>query len=214
MKKSIRLLIILTFFLGTSLLNAQPNIGVYAGVNSSKLNGDSPEKASYESLPGLNAGANLDFKVGKTVWISVQPSYSREGTKISYTIRDKYEPVDSVRIRLNYVSVPVILKVSFINDRFYAIGGFETAYLLNNTVSSHDEEQDVDLNVSQWNLAIQFGIGLHIPVGFPRLYVELRYSQGVLNLTDEPLTKSYVPRVKTAGFTLLTGIEIPLKKMK
>lgn len=38
-------------------------------------------------------------------------------------------------------------------------------------------------------------------------------NQGLINLTDEPIEKSYVPRVKTAGFKILFGIEIPLKKI-
>ncbi|MCK5766145.1 MAG: hypothetical protein KAH26_09170, partial [Bacteroidales bacterium] len=60
--------------------------------------------------------------------------------------------------------------------------------------------------------AAHFGAGIRIPVGLPRLFVELRYSQGLVNLTDEPIEKSYVPRVKTSGFKVLAGIEIPLKR--
>ena len=47
---------------------------------------------------------------------------------------------------------------------------------------------------------------------FPRLFTELRYSQGIINLTDEPLSNNIIPRVKTSGFKLLVGIEFPLKK--
>ena len=96
--------------------------------------------------------------------------------------------------------------------RFYAIGGFETGLLVDSYVSSHDTKEDIKTDVAKWNVAMHFGVGIKIPIGFPRLFVEFRYSQGLINLTDEPIEKSYVPRVKTAGFKILAGIEIPLKK--
>jgi hypothetical protein len=51
-------------------------------------------------------------------------------------------------------------------------------------------------------------------VGFGNLFVELRYAQGLINLTDEPVDESYIPRVKTTGFKLFTGYRIPLSKSK
>jgi len=212
MKRSFELFFFLFFLLSTSISYSQPYLGVFGGINSSKLSGNAPPKASYKGHIGLDAGAHLDLKIGKSVWISIQPSYSQQGTRISYSVRNKYEPVDSIQIKLKYASIPVLLKVSFINQRFYAIGGIETSYLFDNSVTSHNEIQDIDLKISEWNVAIQFGIGMRIPLGFPRLYIELRYAQGILNLTDEPISTSYVPRVKTTGFKLLTGIEIPLKR--
>jgi hypothetical protein len=214
MKRYLELFFFLLFLLSAPISFSQPYAGVFGGINNSKLSGNAPQKASYKGLIGIEAGAHLDLKIGKSVWISIQPSYSQQGTRISYKVWNKYGAVDSIRIRLNYFSVPVLLKVSFINQRFYAIGGIETAYLLDNSVTSHDEKQDIDLKISEWNVAILFGIGIHIPLGFPRLFAELRYAQGIINLTDEPISASYIPRVKTTGFRVLTGIEIPLKRMK
>jgi hypothetical protein len=214
MKRYFELFFILFFILSAPKSFSQSYIGVLGGINSSKLSGNAPEKASYKGLIGLDIGTHLDLKIKKSIRISVQPSYSQQGTRITYKVWNKYDAVDSIRIRLNYFSFPVLLKVSFINQRFYAIGGVETSYLLDNSVSSHDVEQDIDLSISEWNVAIHFGIGMRIPLGFPKLYIELRYAQGILNLTDEPISSSYVPRDKTSGFKLLTGIEIPLKRMK
>jgi len=53
---------------------------------------------------------------------------------------------------------------------------------------------------------------LNIPLGYPRLFIELRYTQGLINLTDEPVEKSYIPRVKTSGFKVFAGIAFPLNK--
>lgn len=214
MTRSVQVFIILFLILCSSTSSGQSYVGVFGGLNSSKLNGDAPDKAKYKSLMGVNAGAYFDLKLSKSIWLSLQPSYSQEGTKISYNVSGKEVPVDSIRIRLNYFSLPLFLKISSTNERFYALAGIETAMLLNSSVYSHDIEQDVDLSVVEWNLAMHFGAGIRIPVGFPRLIVELRYSQGLVNLTDEPIDASYVPRVKTSGYKLLVGIEIPLNKSK
>lgn len=210
--KSIQLIILFAFI--SSLSIGQSYIGVFIGFNSSKLSGDSPNNASYNSLMGLNAGANFDLKLSNSMLLSLQPSYSQEGTKISYSVAGQDEPVDSIKIRLNYFSLPLLLKVATANQRFYALAGLEAGILLNSTVSSQDAEVDITVDTESWNLAMHFGVGLRIPVGFPRLYVEVRYAQGLINLTDNLGSEDYIPRVKTTGFKVLAGIEIPLQKSK
>jgi len=212
MKRSVQVLFLLLFTLITTLSSGQSYIGVFGGVNSSKLSGDVPDKATYKSLMGANVGAYIDIKLSKIIWLSLQPSFTQEGTKILYSVKGLEKPVDSIQIRLNYFSLPVLLKVSSTNGRFYAIGGVEAGYLLDSYISSHDVKQDIKSNVAEWNIAMHFGAGIRIPIGLPRLFIELRYSQGLINLTDEPITNSYIPRVKTNGFKVLTGIEIPLTK--
>jgi len=105
-----------------------------------------------------------------------------------------------------------MVKVTSTNERFYAVGGIEAGYLLSKKLTSGDEEYDFANNVSDWNLAAHFGVGYRIPIGLPRIFIEIRYTQGLANLTDEAIEHSYIPRVKTSGFKFLTGIEIPLKK--
>ena len=214
MIKFTRLIFIMVFISFSFLMYGQSYIGVFGGLNSSKLSGDAPQNAKYKGLMGANIGAYIDLNLGKGIFLSLQPSYSQEGTKISYTLPKAEEPVDSVHIRLNYFSLPLLLKVTSTNNRFYAIAGIETCLLLDSFVSSHDIKEDINASVAEWNVAIHFGAGIKIPVGFPRLFVELRYTQGLLNLTDEQIEESYVPRVKTAGLKIFAGVEIPLKKSK
>jgi hypothetical protein len=115
-------------------------------------------------------------------------------------------------IRLNYFSLPLLLKVSSTNKRFYALGGLEAGLLIDSFVTSNDIKEDLKVDVSEFNIAMHFGAGYRIPIGYPRLFVELRYAQGLINLTDEPVEDNIIPRVKTNGLKVLVGIEIPLKK--
>jgi len=212
MKKSIQLIMFLAFILISPSAFSQYYAGVFIGFNSSKLSGDAPANSFYNSLMGINTGINFDLKLAKSVKLSLQPSYSQEGTKISYNVSGQDQPVDSIKIRLNYFSLPLLVKVMTANNRFYAIGGMEAGLLLNSFMSSHDIEKDISVDVRNWNLAVHFGVGLRIPIGFPNLYVEARYAQGIINLSDEPLDSDFIPRVKTNGFKVLAGIEFPLQK--
>lgn len=215
MTKSKQLILFLFLSLIASISMGQTYIGAFAGLNMSKLAGDVPAYAKYKSLMGANVGANIDVKLAKIIYLSFQPSYSQEGTKVSYSLPGSEEPVDSIKFRLNYFSLPVLLKITSTNKRFYGIAGIETALMLNNSVTVEDQKEEIGENIAQWNLAMHFGAGIRIPVGFPRLFVEVRYTQGLLNLTDEPLDGEHIiPRVKTSGFKIMAGIEIPLKKSK
>lgn len=214
MKSSKLALVLLALFFCSALSMGQVSLGLFGGLNSSKLLGDAPQKGSYNSLMGGNFGLLLDVGLSEALVLSLQPSYSQEGTKLAFTDRGSNEPVDSVKIRLNYFSIPLILKVSSANKRFYALSGFEAGMLLNSAMIMGDEENELQSNIAQWNLAMHFGAGIHFSLGYPNLFVELRYAQGLVNLTDEPLSNDVIPRVKTTGFKILCGIEFPLSKSK
>ncbi len=107
----------------------------------------------------------------------------------------------------------VLLKISSTNERFYALAGVEATMLINNWVKTVSTEEELT-DLAQWNVTAHFGVGINIPLGYPNMFVELRYSQGLHNLTDEPLSDDIIPRVKTTGFKLLCGIRIPLKNPK
>ena len=195
-----------------SSLSAQVTIGAFAGINSSKFIGDAPNNASYKSLLGINTGLLIDFELSDHFFLGIQPSYSQEGSRVFYKTKSSESAVDSVRIRLNYISFPVLFKALTANEHFYAIGGIEYAMLSSSFEKIEDVESDIPANVASWNLAMHFGAGVKLSLGVPNLFFELRYTQGLVNLTDTPIDTSNIPRIKTTGFKLLAGIEIPLKK--
>lgn len=214
MYKSSLLIIFLTLFLATSDSMGQSHIGLFGGLNLSKLSGDAPHNGSYHNLAGANLGGFFDIKLAHGIYLGLHPSYSQEGTKVFYEVQNMEDPVDSIKIRLNYFSLPVLLKISSPNKRYYALAGFESGLLLNSSASIGDESEEINAEVAEWNFAIHFGAGIRISVGKPNLFFELRYTQGLMNLTDQPLSGNTLPRVKSSGFKLLGGIEIPIKLSK
>lgn len=208
MNKSILIFILLVFvgLIGYS----QSYVGVFGGINNSKLAGDAPTDAKYKSLIGLNAGAQFDLKLTKSTALSFQPSFSQEGTKLYYSVPNSSELVDSLSLRLNYFSLPLLFKITSTNERFYAVAGVETCYLMSKDLTSKDISQDLDISIMEMNVSLQFGAGLRIPLGYPRLFIEVRYTQGLVNITDDPLKNNILPRVKSSGLKAIAGIEIPL----
>jgi len=207
-------LIVIFVITSLGLVFGQSHIGVFGGMNYSKLAGDAPQDVSYGSTIGFNSGAYFDLQINKSIILSLQPSYYQEGAKMLYNVDGVDELVDSAQLRLNYFSIPLIVKVNTVKERFYALAGIETGLLLNSYALINEKEEDINASIAQWNMAMHFGVGMRIPIGVPRLFVELRYSQGLVNLTDDPLGNNLIPRVKTSGLKVLAGIEIPLKSKK
>jgi hypothetical protein len=212
MSRSIYIPVFIFFMFGTLFSIGQSYVGILAGINNSRLAGDSSKDANYNSFIGANVGAYFDLKLSKSIWLSLQPSYSQEGTKVFYNVWGIERPVDSIHLRLNYFSLPLLIKVQSTNKRFYALSGIEAGYLLDSYKLSHEIKEEIESNVSNYNIAAHFGAGFLIPVGFGRIVIELRYTQGIVNLTDNLSGESIVPRVKTTGYKILAGFEIPLNK--
>lgn len=195
--------------------SAQIKIGAIAGVNMSKLNGDIEPNTKYTSQTGTNLGLFVDFQLRSNIYLSLQPSYSQEGTKIKHIVNGVYNPIDSISIKLNYVSLPVLLKVTSTNEKFYAIGGLEAAKLASSSKTPlGGESQPIDVQVEPWNFSIQFGAGMRFPIGATTLFLETRYAQGLNNLTQDSIVDDLLPRVKSSSIKILTGIEIPLEFKK
>ena len=207
-----KLSVFLIFSLLITNLSAQLNIGSFVGLNSSKFVGDAPYNASYKGFSGINAGLIIDFELSDQFFIGIQPSYSQEGSRVFYKIANNESAIDSVHLRLNYISFPLLFKALSDNKHFYAIGGIEYALLSTSFEKIGDLEYDIPVDLTSWNLAMHFGAGTMISLGRPQLFIEIRYTQGLVNLSDTPIDGSNLPRVKTSGFKFLCGVEMPLNR--
>jgi len=191
-------------------VTGQSYIGIFSDISRVRFSGDSPDRGYYKRITGYGGGVNLDLRLSNRIFLSLQPSFSQEGTRIEYNVKGMDERVDSIRIKFNYAALPILIKVSASNKRFYAICGLEIAYLMHSKFKSGGELIDPEEDIAELNFTVHFGAGLRIPVRRSRFFVELRYMQGLNNLTDHPIERSYIPRVKTSGFKLTFGYEIPI----
>ena len=216
--------IVKAFILGLFLLllvqpaAAQFNLGVMGGINKSNLSGDAPSKAKYTSRNGFAGGVFVDVNIARDVFLSFQPMFMQKGTTIAVDVPGERDPKDSLNVNLNYISLPLMVKVISGNGKTYVTGGLDVGFRQGATVKTINgagSEQDIQESIQQVDIAVNFGLGIMIPLGTPKLIFELRYVQGladISNIKAEPEGESLPPQFKTGGFQLFTGLMIPVGK--
>lgn len=195
---------------------AQPAVGFWGGLNRSHLSGDAPEDASYQNLIGLAAGVVGEFNLTRDIKLSLQPMYLQRGSRIAFDLPEYDQPHDSLDVKLDYISVPVMIKVLSGNGKTYVSSGLDFGVLLQAELSDLNREgaaQDIKNLLHEFDVAINFGFGVMLPVGSPLLTFELRYSQSLLNLSNIEANSAEVAlleRFRPTGLQLLAGLLIPL----
>jgi hypothetical protein len=192
--------------------HAQVSIGAVLGVSRTGLSGDKPNKTSYSTRAGPIAGLVLEIPVAKNVAIVFQPGYRQSGANIAFDVPGQEEPVDSLSLRLDYVSLPILLKVITDGGRWYVTSGVDLGWLTSATLStvSGSQETDVKDALNDFDLAVIFGVGRMFPVGRPRITAEIRYSQSLANLAGDSTGQDLPARFRASGFQLLAGVLLPL----
>jgi hypothetical protein len=184
-------------------------IGALGGVTRMSWDGDAPDKGSYGNLMGFTAGGQIDIDIYRSTALSLQPSFTQKGTKMSFEVEGQSERVDSVEVRLDYFVLPLLVKVETLGGRFYVSGGFELGWLLSARYKTPTQDVDISADLNKYDLAADFGIGYTIPAGRTDIWFELRYSQSLVNVGEEdagPEGKIIEPRVKNNGLLLLVGV--------
>ena len=197
---------------GTSAAAAQISVGAVLGVNRTGISGDKPDDTSYSTKAGLIAGLVLEVPVAKGVAIVFQPGYRQSGANIGFNVPDQEEPVDSLSLGLDYFSIPILLKVITDGGRWYVTSGLDFAWLSSATLStvSGSQETDVKDALSDFDMAVIFGVGRMFPVGRPKITAEIRYSQSLFNLAGDATGQDLPVRFRASGFQLLAGVLLPL----
>ena len=212
MNRIIRTLLI--FFLFNISIFSQIYIGATGGLMSSSLSGDAPEDASYSGKTGFSGGLIADFTLTEDIVLSIQPRYLQKGTSVAYDVGE-YELRDSLTATFDYVSLPVMVKITSLNKRIYFSSGLDFGYLMNSTVENIVDGSTKDVNelIKNYDISATFGFGVNIPIGSPIISLELRYMQSLLNLSDISTSESgttFPFRFRTSGFQFLTSIIFPI----
>lgn len=188
---------------------AATSLGAMGGLTRSEFNGDAPDNGKYQSLNGFAFGGICEFDLTRNVKLSVQPSLVRKGTKITYEVWGKRERVDSVDIRVDYLSVPVLFKAMTRGGRFYVSGGMELGFPIKAEYETSSGKTEIDEDLAGLDLAADFAIGYHIPMGRPVMLLELRYTQSIGNIVDTQSAGREVrlqPRIKNSGTQFYIGM--------
>ena len=216
MKSNMKLIVttFLIFLFNSITIFSQIYIGASGGILSTSFTGDAPDDAEYTIEIGFSGGLLLDIPLTEDIFFSFQPRYLQKGTTISYDVgEDEYK--DSLSVKMDYISFPVIVKIYSLNKRVFFSSGLDPGYLNNASLENLMDGSSSDINdfFEKWDISAAFGLGVNIPVGLPIISLELRYEQSLNNLSDisDKESGTTIPyRFRTTGFQLLVGVLIPL----
>lgn len=193
-------------------VEAQFSIGVNAGVARMKFSGDPARGIGYFSPEtGFSSALRVDYRFTDAIALSFQPGYSL--LRSSYKIKNDSgtQVIDSTLLNLNSISLPLHLIVWSENGRFYALAGMQLDYNLSLNGKAVLSPFSTGYEIRDLYFYAQFGAGFIVPIGKPYLNFEIRYSQGILDLTNPLFHKdSFLPRTKLTNIGILVGLQWPL----
>jgi len=196
-------------FAATPAFGQGIDLGLKGGVNFAKLSGDDIEDVSNRS--GFAVGAFLNVSTGG--FFSIQPEvlFSQKGAKLQ-------SEDGEATMKLSYVEIPVLLKVSPMlvgatGFKPFLYAGPVLGISAGCSISGEDEgiSVDVDCGVGDFidtkstDLSAVFGAGGSFAVGRGTFSVEARYGLGLSDVFDvEDMD------VKNRAISVLVGYSIRL----
>ncbi|MEH0157340.1 porin family protein [Limibacter armeniacum] len=151
--------------------NAQTaRFGIKGGANFANI-----KNLEAERLVGLNAGGMLSFRMSEGVGIQPEVIYSQQGAK-------REENNVTVKSRLNYLNVPVMLKF-YLTDGFNLQMGPQVGFLLDSKLEAESGSlglnTDFEDNTNEIDYGVNFGAAIEGREGF---YLEGRYTLGMKDI--------------------------------
>ena len=186
MKSQIKFLVAIAIT-GLSLSNVQAQssefqFGVKGGVNFSNIY--STEVDDNNVLTSFNAGIYTSFPVGDIISIQPEALYSRKGGELAY---DNAIATGKTQFKLNYIEVPVLLKVN-ITENLSVHAGPYFAYLIDAEVNNDADGSAIDFEDSYDNDDFnKFDVGISGGIGFDfgSLGIGARYNYGFSTIGKE-----------------------------
>jgi hypothetical protein len=188
-------------------------VGAILGLNRAGISGDAPPDAEYNSKTGLMAGVQAEIGLTQEISLSLQPMYVMRGAGLTVADSTANSGERDLELALEYVAVPVVVKIATASGRTYVTGGVDVAFLSGATLTDGDLDKDVKTALCDMDLGALLGFGVVFPLGRPRLTVEARYVQGLVNLggdAEGAATPNLPDRFRSTGLQLTAGILIPL----
>lgn len=217
-------LFLILFFLASNLSFGQKSLGLYAGSVTNKFEGDRVTKlfdVGFRIKSSASVGLVFDFPIKSDIYITFTPGYKNISGTI-YETNEAYndqidqgieeptvpEIIDVSTMKIQYIALPVLLKIISDNKHWQYMAGLEPAWNFNSKLKDLDTGEDINIDqyIRSISLSAIFGFGYRFKIKKARFAFDLIYTQGLLNLSEgQKVLEGVVPRVKsTTGETRLT----------
>jgi hypothetical protein len=177
--------------LSTLSLKAQDvQLGFKSGINVANLsvsNAPPDDEADYRSRTGVRIGGFVE--VGLSENFAVQPAilYSAKGSELADEPFGGFSGGSDatliVKFKVNYLSLPVMAKYSFINSgdvQVSAQAGPYVGYLVGAEIADDNELN----NINDWDLGAQGGLSADFATGPGSIVLDAQLGFGFIDLND------------------------------
>lgn len=203
--KKIRVLLgmLLTLFMFLPA-HAQGNFGVLGGWSFTNASIDPDQGFDWKTRTVGGFGAVLDYRVTDFITLHLEPMLLGKGPKAE-------EGENKVVFRLTYIEIPAMFKYIIGTNTIkpYLMAGPTIGFLqdakLKVTMGNWDDLKD---DLKSIDFGFGFGAGLDLPIGNNSIFVEARYSLGLMNIADKD--EGTYADVKTRGIQIFVGITFPM----
>jgi len=183
MKKSFLFAVL---FLAPLLINAQGvGVGIKAGANFANQD---VQNINIKSVTDFHIGAYINLNLSDKFGITPEVLYTAYGTTWDNGIT-----LDNVKVDLDYIAIPVMLRFKPIKLLSLEAGP-QFSFL---TKANREGEGDIKNQLKNNDFGLAFGAGLHLPLGFN---VGARYVLGFTNINEISTTS-----VKNRTFQVSLG---------
>lgn len=194
-----------------SALDAQWVLGAQGGLSAFSVGGGAPEDASYGRQIRTMASAVLGYRIGSSVVIRVEPGFLQKGAGVSFDVDGLEDPVDSLSVNLDYLSIPIVAQVFTPGGRGFVTTGLDLGFLSSASIAAvnGEAEEDVKDRLESTDVSWMFGVGGLVYRGSPEISLELRYSQSLLQVFDgggDGGAGSLPNGLRSSGFQLMAGV--------
>jgi len=191
-------------------VDAQVNLGFFAGLNLANISQDPPmEGIDLSNRIGFAVGGVFDYRLGKYLALRLEPMYLQKGVKFE---TDEAPGGVDYEFESAYFEIPVMMMYTFTTQRIkpYLIAGPTIGFCLSAKKYISWDSQHNDIDIKDGTESIDFGLGLgaglSVPIGSNSMFLETRYVFGLTNINKEPSD----PVVKSKGLQILAGLTFPL----
>ena len=188
-------------------------VGAQFGADRAGIEGDTPPNSHYTDKFGLVAGIQGEIGLAQALSLSLQPSFVQKKSGVQIAPSTRGSSATELELSFDYISVPVVVKFAKAGGRTYVAGGVTVDFLTAATLSGEGSDRDVTSAYSSTGFGAVLGFGVVFPAGRTRFTTELRYVQGIANMTTGAAAKAVgalAPRLHSSGWELIVGNLFPV----
>jgi hypothetical protein len=188
-------------------------IGAQLGMDRSGVDGDTPPNSAYTDKIGLVAGLQGEIHFAHDLLLSLQPSLVQKKSGILIAPSTRGGANTELDLSFDSFSVPVLVKFAKAGGRTYFAGGVSADFLTGATLSGQGVDRDVKPAFSSTGVGAVLGFGVVFPAKRASFTTELRFVQGISNMTKGTVaeaTGALAPRLHSSGLQLIVGSLLPV----